>query len=79
MTAPAMRGTGVIGRPASKSFVESLRIDVSSGELYQNWIRKLWSLVSERTCEPRMYGGDTDVVRRDDGVQGAHEAQYTVL
>jgi hypothetical protein len=35
--------------------------------------------VSERTCEPRMDSGDTDVVRCDDGVQSAHEAQYAVL
>jgi hypothetical protein len=34
---------------------------------------------SERTCEPRMDDSNTDVVCCDDGVQSAHEAQYTVL
>ena len=36
-------------------------------------------LVGERTCKPRMDDSDTDIVRCDDGVQSAHEAQYTVL
>jgi len=43
-TAPAMRGTGVIGRPASMSFVGRLRIDVSLGGKYQNRVEELRSI-----------------------------------
>jgi len=50
-----------------------------SGEITKIELENCGPSVSERTCEPRMDGGDTDVVRCDDGVQSAHEAQYTVL
>ena len=50
-----------------------------AGEIIKNELENYGPLVSERTCKPRMDGGDTDVVRCDDGVQSAHEAQYTVL
>ena len=78
-----MRGTGVIGRPASISFVGRLRINVSFGKRIKIKIefenRGPSPSVSEHTREPRMDGGNTDVVRCDEGVQSAHEAQYTVL
>jgi hypothetical protein len=50
-----------------------------SGENIKIELENCGLLASERTCEPRMDGGDTDVVRCDDGVQSAHEAQYTML
>ena len=75
-----MRGTGVIGRPASMSFVGRLRIDVSfRGNFIKIEFENRRPSVSEHTREPTMDGGDTDVVRCDEGVQSAHEAQYTVL
>lgn len=65
--------------PRTGILQEDLKSMCLPGKIIEIETENYGLLVGERTCKPRMDDSDTDIVRCDDGVQSAHEAQYTVL